>query len=142
MKTLLGLLGGPAILVLVLIVVRLVHGSWTSQPFAFSLLIGMSGVAVGWLIGFLSAPYSRSEQKRFSALATGLTGLVSGYLVGKVDPVITFLFADANVIRNPIYGMNVLIFLVCLIVASINMYVFRLYLSGSTRPQSTVQSPR
>lgn len=139
MKAILGLLAGPVILLILLIVGRLVHGSWTSPSFAFSLLIGVSGVATGWLIGFLSAPYSTTEQQRFSALATGLTGLVSGYLVGKIDPLVTFLVTDANMITEPIYGMNVLIFVVSLIVAAINMYVFRLYLSVRSRPNPLLQ---
>jgi hypothetical protein len=130
MKSVLGLLAGPVILLILILVAWIVHGSLTNPAFAYSVLIGVAGVAAGWLIGFLAAPYSRDEKKRFSKLGAGLVGVVSGYLVGKIDPVVSYLVTDAKLITTPIYGMNLLIFLICLVVAAINMYVFRLYLPG------------
>ena len=128
MKSILGLLAGPITLAILVGAGLIIHDGWNNSEFAFTLLIGTAGVVSGWLIGFLISPYTLIEEKRFSKLATAIIGFISGYVVSQIQPLISHLFEDLSVIDNPIYGARLLIFLTCLIIGSLNMYTYRLYI--------------
>jgi uncharacterized membrane protein YeaQ/YmgE (transglycosylase-associated protein family) len=127
-KTIYAISLGPAVLIILTICARLIHGSWTSVPFAYSLLVGVCGVVVGWLIGILASPYTRGEAKKFSLMATAIIGFLAGYAGTKiVDPVAEYLFKKGTVFSEPVTGANVLIFVSALVVSSINGYAYRAY---------------
>ncbi len=128
-KTLFALLGAPIVFVFLIIASSLLHGGLDNAEFGYTFLIGIAGVSTGWLIGFLASPYTSSEDKKFSRFATAIAGFLTGYVVSTVDPVVTYLFEDARLILQPIYGARLLVFLACLCVAAINMYMYRLYLT-------------
>ena len=139
-KTIYGLALGPVVLLTLVFVARVIHGAFLSEAFAISLLIGTAGVAIGWLIGFLTSPYTRKEEKKFTTYSSGLVGLVSGYLFSKViDPGLTMLFKDGGVLENTIYGVNFLIFMIAAIVSTIGGYSFRAYIHNSTFPSGVRQ---
>ncbi len=54
-----------------------------------SVMIG--GVAIGWIIGMLASPYGREEKEQFSTIVKGVTVFFSGYVLAKIDPIITTL---------------------------------------------------
>ena len=59
---------------------------------------------------------------------SGLTGLVSGYVFTKViDPTLTHLFKEGAIFETPVYGANLLIFVVALVASVIGSYAFREY---------------
>jgi len=131
LKTKFGLALGPVVLAILLVVARLVHGSWTKEGFAISLLIGTSGVVIGWLIGLLLTPYTKREEKKFTVYTSGLTGLVSGYVFTKIiDPTLTHLFKDGAILENSVYGANLLIFAAALIASVISSYAYREYVTN------------
>ena len=80
------------------------------------------------MIGVLISPYTLIEEKRFSKLATAIIGFISGYVASQIQPLIAHLFEDLIVIENPIYGARLLIFLTYLVIGSLNMYTYRLYI--------------
>ncbi|MEM8613700.1 MAG: hypothetical protein AAGF93_16875 [Cyanobacteria bacterium P01_H01_bin.105] len=45
--------------------------------------------------------------------------------MAKIEPSFTPIFANGQLMNEPIYGIRVLIFIICFVVAAINMYVFR-----------------
>ncbi|MBE9193574.1 hypothetical protein IQ230_25255 [Gloeocapsopsis crepidinum LEGE 06123] len=100
------------------------------------MLIGVAGVTVGWFIGFLASPYTIVEEKRFSRFATAIVSFLTGYVISKVEPIISYLFTGARLIEQPLYGARLLIFLACLIIGSLNMYTYRLYLGTHGLPQN------
>lgn len=126
LATLYGLALNPLILILLVIAARLIHGSW-GKPFAISLLVGLLGTALGWLIALLGSPESDTEAVLFQEVSNVLIGLITGYLGARVfDPLLKALFEEAQAIKNPTLGVNVLIFLITLIVAVIGGYTYRL----------------
>lgn len=116
---------GPIILVVLVIAARIIHGAWNKE-FAISLLIGLLGITLGWSIALLRTPSSPTENALFRETSNVLVGLITGYLGAKVaDPMLKALFEETQVIKNPIMGVNVLIFLVAFLVSIIGGYTFR-----------------
>jgi hypothetical protein len=140
LKTIYALSLGPLVLITLLICAWRIHGSWTSVPFAYSLLIGVFGMVVGWLIGLLASPYTREEMKTFSKAATAITGFLGGYAGTKiVDPIVESLFKTGTV-SDPVAGADVLIFVSALVVSSINGYAYRTYLFPRDQKQRQIDT--
>jgi hypothetical protein len=65
---------------------------YTSGDTIFRLL-ALLGAALGWLTAILISPLSAAEERQFSSLGKVISGFVTGYLLSKVDPLITALLA-------------------------------------------------
>jgi hypothetical protein len=127
-RTYFGFIGAGVIIVVLIVIGWRIHGSIGSKDFAISALIGTTGITLGWFIGFLGAPNSSKEEDRFTKYSAALTSLISGYVLGKIDPLVTLLISENTILKNQSNGINLLIFLICLIVGFISMYSFRMYL--------------
>ena len=136
-KTIYALSIGPMILIVLLFCAWRIYG--TSVQFAYSVLIGICGMAFGFLIGFLASPY-KAEKEKFSKMATAIAGFLAGYAATKIgDPVAEYLFKKDTVFSDPITGSNVLIFFSALVVSAINGYAYRMYLSHDEKPHGKVK---
>ena len=120
-----GLLVGFIVFGAVLWLSHRVHSELSDPGFAQTVLIGVSGWALGWLIGFLVSPNTSHELKNFSQATGTITAFIGGFLLAKMEPSFTPIFANGQLIDEPLYGIRVLIFIICFVVAAINMYVFR-----------------
>ena len=109
----------------VLWVARTVHQELDDAGFAQTILVGTAGWAAGWLVGFLVSPSTSQEIKKFSQAASTIAAFVLGYALAKLEPSLTPLFADGRLINEPIYGIRLMIFMICFAIAAINMYVYR-----------------
>lgn len=56
---------------------------------AVLVLSGIIGVAFGWIIGIVASPYTAGEKSAFSEFAKLIYGFVSGYVLSKLDPLIS-----------------------------------------------------
>ncbi len=66
-------------------------------------LLAFAGAVAGWLIGILAAPIDKQEEERFGVFIKVISGFITGYMLSKVDPVITALFTiDHNTGLAPI----------------------------------------
>ena len=120
-----GLLVGFVIFAVVLWLASQVHRELEQPGFAQTVLIGVAGWAGGWLVGFLVAPNTSSELRNLSQATSTIAAFLMGFIVAKVEPSFTPIFADGQLVDEPLYGVRVLIFIICFVVAAINMYVFR-----------------
>ncbi|MDV3352900.1 hypothetical protein D0962_25335 [Leptolyngbyaceae cyanobacterium CCMR0082] len=120
-----GLLVGFIVFGIVIWLANRVHGELNDPGFAQTILIAVSGWAGGWLVGFLVAPNTSNELKNLSQATSTITAFVAGFIMAKIEPSFTPIFADGQLMNEPIYGIRVLIFIICFVVAAINMYVFR-----------------
>lgn len=102
-----------------------------NTTFWITVLIGYAGAVFGWLAGFMASPYDMKEEKRLTRVASWISLLTSGYLIGKLEPSITLLFSDGNLIKQPVYGVRLLAFLINLVCTGITVYLYRLYGGGS-----------
>ena len=120
-----GLMVGFVIFGIVIWLANRVHSELNDPGFAQTVLIGVSGWAGGWLVGFLVAPNTSRELKNLSQATSTITAFVTGFILAKMEPSLTLIFDNGQLMNEPIYGVRVLIFIICFVVAAINMYVFR-----------------
>ena len=59
-------------------------------------LAGLFGASVGWVTGILVSPYDKDERSAFGEMAKLIYGFLSGYLVSKIDPIITDATKSGN----------------------------------------------
>lgn len=52
-------------------------------------LSGIAGAALGWGTGLVLSPYDKTETSLFKGVGKLVYGLVTGYLVAKLDPIVT-----------------------------------------------------
>jgi hypothetical protein len=107
----------------------------SSFPLTFALML--LGVCIGWLTGLLASPYSE-EVKRFAKYAGLLTTLLTGYVAGKLDPVLTRFLAQDPIVIDNIAAMRATAFLASIVIGTIASYAYREYLF---KTQSGVNNP-
>lgn len=61
------------------------------------MLVGIMGSALGWIVGILASPYSADERSSFSDLAKLIYGFLSGYILSKLDPLISHLLTPNSI---------------------------------------------
>jgi MFS family permease len=143
-KPFVGIAGGVALIAATAVAALFVHPKNDPSQYAMTCLIGALGVATGWLIGLLASPYGRVEEKRFSQYAATVSAFLSGYVLSKVEPTLAVVLADGKLVTQRLYGVRVIVFLICLIAAAITMYVFRLYVDeneAARKAMDAVQLP-
>ena len=119
------LLIGFVVFGVVLWIARTVHQELNDQGFAQTVLVGAAGWASGWLVGFLVSPSTNQEIKKFSQAMSTISAFTFGFVLAKMEPSLTPLFEDGRLINEPIYGIRLMIFMICFAIAAINMYVYR-----------------
>jgi len=101
------------------------------EEFWLTLAVGVLGVVVGWLLGFLASPSTATENERFSAYSGAIATFVSGYFVSKFDPVLTKLLENPDRLATPVVGLKLVVFVACLVSGALIMYMVRSYLKGT-----------
>lgn len=122
-----------AILVVAILLCVLVHLRDTLAWLSSAL-----GLAAGWALGILAAPYE-SEQQRFREYAKLIAAFVTGWAVTKIDHFFDLLFDPARgpLVLNAIVGSRILLGLTCFLLVATITYVVRKYVSfgpGSEQP--------
>jgi hypothetical protein len=56
-------------------------------------LCGLVAASAGWLAGILASPYNPEEQSAFGDMGKLIYGFVTGWVLGKVDPLLTHALA-------------------------------------------------
>jgi len=130
LKPLVGLLSGGGMFVLLLLGASVIHGGIVRPDFALTLLLGLFGVSLGWLVGLLASPYDDVEMRRFGQYAAVLSTFLTGYVAGKVDPVITRILARDPVAIDLVTSMRLVLFGASIVIGTIASYSYRSYLFG------------
>lgn len=79
-------------------------GDKDQKAFALTLLFAATGAILGWLLGFLASPYTTEESKRFSDLARVAWAFVGGFVLSKLDPLLTRLTTGEALLVSPLVG--------------------------------------
>jgi hypothetical protein len=108
------------------------------SEYATTLVVQMCGIALGWLLAFFASPRDEEEQATFSVYAKILSAFVSGYLLSKIEPLITAVL-NADLLKSQIPATRLLIFVTSMALAVMNGYSYRLYYHF--RPKQT-QRPK
>lgn len=103
-----------------------IHGGFNAQ-FGMTVMLGTFGVLAGWLVGTLSSPTDKKEEVIFAKYAALVSSFISGYLISKIDKLVTNI--SSQVLVSEVYGLRTMVFLSCFISGVLLMYFFRSYLS-------------
>src|SRR5262245_16757396 len=64
-----------------------------------TLVVLIAAGALGWILGVILSPDSKTEARNFSSFGKSVSLFVSGYLVSKIDVLVTALF-DPQILLN------------------------------------------
>src|SRR5262249_46226834 len=95
--------------------------------FAYSVVVGLTGIVIGWLIGVLVSPF-RWEESKFTDYGKALVTFVSGYVLSKIDPLIRAATGEGGALSED-YLFRIGLFTICLGCSLIGMYIFRRYVA-------------
>jgi len=124
-KSISGIISGGVLVLVVLCVAWRAHVELSLPGTWLTVLVGLSGIALGWLLGFLASPYGPEEDTRFAKYASLISLFLSGYALAKIDPVVNKVLSGT--LTEVSYGLRFAVFFICMVVSAITMYVFRLY---------------
>lgn len=124
-KSVSGIISGGVLVLVVLFVAWRAHVELSLPGIWLTVLVGLSGIALGWLVGFLASPYGPEEDTRFAKYVSLISLFLSGYALAKIDGVVEAVLEGT--LTEAIYGIRLAVFFTCLVVSAITMYVFRLY---------------
>lgn len=96
---------------------------------ALNITCVLLGVAAGWTAGIFMTPYGEAQASQWRQYAESVSVFVSGYLLAKVDPLITrVLSADTALAVVP--GFRLAAFVIAAIVTMILTFAVRAYAFG------------
>jgi hypothetical protein len=106
-------------------------------------LCALVGGCLGWLTGIIIAPLTDQEAKKFDVMAKVISGFVTGYLLSKIDPLISHLVTiDATTkfapIARPEIATRALLTLASYMIAVLMVFCARVYWSPQ-KPQTSAR---
>lgn len=105
----------------------LVAPTW--QAGAVSLLLGIVGLLIGWIVGVALTPYSQEEKYQFSTYTKAIGVFASGYVAAKIDRIFEYLTSPDNIfVSNTQTGLRLLIFIAAAFLALVTVFTHRQYL--------------
>jgi hypothetical protein len=84
------------------------------------------GLIRGWVLGILSAPYTKREDSQFAAYAKAASVFVSGYSLAKIDSLATKILSP-DVLMKPIGAFRFIAFVAAILLAALITRTFRVY---------------
>lgn len=100
----------------------------TGEYMALLLLTGLVGASAGWVAGILASPYNPAEKGAFAELGKLIYGFLSGYVISKIDPLVTEMLKPSTGQASDERSLVFLAFLLtaCMVAAAVT-YVSRTY---------------
>jgi len=99
------------------------------QAGAVSLLLGIVGLLIGWIVGVALTPYSPEEKYQFSTYTKAIGVFATGYVAAKIDRIFEYLASPDNIfVSNTQTGLRLLIFIASAFLALITVFTHRQYI--------------
>jgi hypothetical protein len=94
-----------------------------------TLVILIGACALGWVLGMVLSPDSKTEAKNFYTAGKGVSLFVSGYLVSKIDGLVTAVFEPQVLLRTTehLAAYRLIGAIASLILTAILIYIVRVY---------------
>jgi uncharacterized membrane protein len=96
------------------------------QDAYLNLALLVLGLIIGWVLGILSAPYTKKEESQFAAYAKAASVFASGYLLAKIDSLATKILSP-DVLTKPIAAFRFIAFIAAVLLAALITRTFRVY---------------
>lgn len=88
-------------------------------------LICILGTTIGWWLGYIGAPFTRTEREKFGLVAKPVGLFLSGYPLSKIDEVLKHALTPAVALKDP-GGPRVVYFVVAALVSAMVVFSNRL----------------
>jgi hypothetical protein len=102
-----------------------------SKELLYSFTIIVLGAVIGWFLATICSPVVAEEQKTFSGIRVGIGGVITGYLFGKIDILITKVlnidFLSNHIFNDRLSSFRVMFFFTSLILTFLLAYILRVY---------------
>lgn len=85
------------------------------------------GGALGWLLGIFMSPYDSGETAAFASYASAVATFASGYLLAKIDPLVSKLFTP-DFLFNRVVAFRTISFISMILLAMLMTFAVRVYL--------------
>ena len=105
-----------------------VAGNSGPNPFHQVLICAFGGL-LGWVVGILLTPLDDGEKKQFSEYAKGVSTLLSGFALAKLESLASLL--PPNLLTGDLGLTRVLLFSSCFLVGTLFTFIGRRYVRGS-----------
>ena len=93
-----------------------------------NLLICLLGFIIGWILGTLASPYTKTESAQFLSLSQAISAFISGYLISKLDRFLEIaLFNKETGEAQYLAWSQAGLFAACLLVTSLVVFINRTY---------------
>ena len=100
-------------------------------------LLALTAALIGWVVAILATPYSDDERKSFSEFAKILSGIVTGFLLSKIGPLLDALTKVPEgghaAITQPHVAEEVLVTLASFFIALLFVFGGRQYWSPKSK---------
>jgi hypothetical protein len=97
-----------------------------TNPVVINLALFVGGWAFGWVLGTLVAPYDENEATLFSSISKAASAFVSGYLLAKIDPLVTYLL-DPKAGFSSLFVFRVILLISVTIIIMLVVFFARKY---------------
>jgi hypothetical protein len=98
----------------------------TATDFALNHTALVFGASTGWVTGIIVTPYTEKEKGQFTSLAKTVAAFSSGYLVGKIDPIMVALL-EPEYVLDTVHGFRLIAGLSAFTLATTITFVYRQY---------------
>jgi uncharacterized membrane protein len=107
-------------------------GSDGTKEKSITTILLLLAILVGWIFGTGLTPESTREAGNFSTAWKGASLFISGYLISKIDPVITRIFSSLTLSEpeSTLTLLRALCFLTNILAAMLLVYFLRMYCFG------------
>ncbi len=109
---------------LVLLFFSLFIHEWKTNEVGYTAILGISGLILGAGIGYVISPKVWAKIN-FSKESLAIAVFSLGYLFSKIEGTIWFFFEGNILIKKPEFGVRMLIFIICLMMALMSMYAYQ-----------------
>jgi hypothetical protein len=116
---------GASVLLLTLVVLSFLIRE-TAQDEYLSLALLVLGLTMGWILGTLSAPYTKNEKTQLATNAKAASVFVSGWMLGKIDGLANHILSPA-VLLKPMAAFRAVAFVAAVLLAALITRTFRVY---------------
>ena len=95
----------------------------------FTTALIIASTSIGWAVGTMLSPDSRTEEKKFLNIWKGVSLFASGYLISKADPLIEAFFSPVVLIHGVDYliSYRLVACLASVILMTLLTYILRVY---------------
>ena len=100
------------------------------------ILCGAFGSAVGWVIGIIATPYNTAESQRLTEIGKVAYGFLTGYVLSKVDPLLSSLGAKADLVTGERLWVYAIFTITALLVSFAVTFLNRTYWLNSDEQRS------